>query len=119
MRTLIGYLLALILASPATSTTPAPPLKAKGSDPLYLFNDNGKWGYLDRNGAILIPAEFDAAADFFEGLAPVTRGDVKGYINASGRFEILRHESYLGPFRDGFAGVGHRPSPDEMTAAWP
>jgi hypothetical protein len=86
VRTLIGYLVVLILAIPATPTTPpAPPLKAKGSDSLYLFKDNGKWGYLDRNGAIVIPAEFDAAGDFFEGLAPATKGDARGYINTSGK----------------------------------
>lgn len=113
MRTLIGYLVVLILAIPATPTTPpAPPLKAKGSDSLYLFKDNGKWGYLDRNGAIVIPAEFDAAGDFFEGLAPATKGDARGYINTSGRFEILRREEYLGPFRDGLAGVGRNSDVD-------
>lgn len=38
----------------------------------YIEHERGKWGYIDRTGAIVIPPQFGSAAPFSEGLALVT-----------------------------------------------
>lgn len=44
------------------------------------------WGYIDRQGRIVIPPGFDHAGSFVGGLAEVSRGDRHGYIDRSGKF---------------------------------
>jgi len=45
---------------------------------------NGKWGYLDKMGKLVIPARYDFAGVFTEGCAPVQISVFWGYINKKG-----------------------------------
>ena len=48
-----------------------------------------KWGYIDREGKIVIDPQFDLAFSFNNGLALVRKNDKKkGYINTEGEFVI-------------------------------
>ena len=50
---------------------------------------NGKWGYINPKGEIVIEPQFDRASDFSakkKGLARVRIGDKWGYINRAGKF---------------------------------
>ena len=48
-----------------------------------------KWGYIDREGKIVIKPQFDKAYSFDNGLALVRKNDEKkGYINTEGEFAI-------------------------------
>ncbi|MEB1807351.1 MAG: WG repeat-containing protein [Bacillaceae bacterium] len=65
-----------------------------------------KWGYINSNGNLKIPARYDRADDFQEnGLAVVMVGDRAGVIDCSGQFVIDPiYESIL-PFSEGRAIV--------------
>ncbi|MFN9108890.1 MAG: WG repeat-containing protein, partial [Bacteroidota bacterium] len=43
-----------------------------------------KWGFIDKTGRLVIPAEFDAVGTFNNGLAEVSIGQVEVYVNHSG-----------------------------------
>lgn len=48
----------------------------------------GKWGFLDRNGNIVIEPTYDGAKSFSNGLAAVLDGTAWGFINSQGRWVI-------------------------------
>lgn len=69
---------------------------------------NGKWGFIDKKGKVVISFQFDDAHwdGFSEGLAAVKVGDKWGFINKTGKFEIKPQFLEVGlPFKGGFAGV--------------
>ena len=57
-------------------------------DSLSLIVKNGKYGYIDRTGKIVITSQFDGAWQFSGGLALVKVGDKWGYIDRSGKMVI-------------------------------
>lgn len=77
---------------------------------LQRFEDNGKYGYKDAVGKVVIPPKYDVAYDFSEGLATVGTGyygeEKYGYIDKIGKIVIpLKYES-AGNFTSGLAVVG-------------
>src|SRR5690242_17555808 len=63
-------------------------IKASGPSALYPVHANGKYGYMDRSGKLVIQPQFDKAEEFSEGLAPVQAGNRWGYTDKSGKFAI-------------------------------
>lgn len=63
----------------------------------------GKWGYIDASGELIIPAKFDLAYSFSDGLACVAQqvGEKRfevGYIDTKGNYALkLDHEMKVGP----------------------
>src|SRR5215831_13721765 len=51
----------------------------------YPVAMNGRFGYIDHAGKIVIPAQFVDAGIFDEGLAPVSIGKTWGYADHSGK----------------------------------
>jgi len=51
----------------------------------YLVSVDGKYGYMDANCRMVVPARFDEAFEFTGGLAAVKAGDKWGYIDRSGQ----------------------------------
>ena len=49
------------------------------------FSVNGKWGYINEEGAIVIDLVYDECSDFSGGVAAVTYAGKKGFINKNGR----------------------------------
>ena len=93
-----------------------PNVNQESSDDLTPIQQNGKWGYADAVGRIVIKPQFSRAGRFAEGLAlvwtggapltdPVITPFVKmGYINATGHWVIhSRFEYYF--FDDFSAGL--------------
>lgn len=77
---------------------------ASGAEtPVVLFPvvKDGRWGFIDRTGRVVIAPRFDRAGRFSEGLAPVQEGATLGYVDASGRIALV--PEYLP------AGALHRP----------
>lgn len=66
---------------------------------------DGKYGYVDALGQIIIEPRFDGADTFSEGLALVLDRGRFGYIDPVGRFAIPAVFRHALPFRDGFAQV--------------
>ncbi len=67
-----------------------------------------KWGYMDTTGKLIIPAQFDDAEDFSEGLARVKikgASDKWGYIDKKGQYVVPLQFLVAGDFRDGLAPV--------------
>ena len=61
---------------------------------------DGKWGYIDRTGKVIIDPQFDAARDFSEGLAWVGKGGKYFFINGAGKIVIDSHEKLGNPIYD-------------------
>ena len=67
---------------------PAPPTPLEKSD-YFPFQDaeTGKWGYLDQDAKVAIPAKFDFA-DLFHGIGLVEDEGLAGYIDDKGQWAI-------------------------------
>jgi WG containing repeat len=84
-------------------------LQNKNSSPSldrFLFRRNGKLGYIDRTGKIVVPAKFDRIDEnFSEGLAAVSIGNKWGYIDSMGKVVIpLKFDRTLS-FDEGLGAV--------------
>jgi len=76
-----------------------------------LVKMDGKYGYIDKRGKVIIKARFSSGSEFSEGLAFVVEGDTRGYVNKSGRWVIKLPASTDGrPFRGGVAAISVRAS---------
>jgi hypothetical protein len=58
----------------------------KKSEGLFPVKSGGRWGYIDKQGKIVINPQFDRAWDFLGGLAWVMIGDKLGYIDKEGKY---------------------------------
>lgn len=60
----------------------ASPLEdGKPREPQIGDEKTGKWGYIDKQGKMVINPLFDSTESFAEGLAAVRNGDKWGYIS--------------------------------------
>lgn len=55
---------------------------------LVAFKLNNKWGACDKDGKVVLPARFDAGFEFHEGLAGVSEGGKRGFIDKEGKWVI-------------------------------
>jgi len=81
------------------------------------LNDNGKLGFIDKTGKVVIPFQFEINPmymeglmpghifKFSEGLAPMASKDKFGYINKSGKWAIKPQFTQAWEFVDGLAVV--------------
>ena len=56
---------------------------------------NGKWGFIDKSGTLVIPARYDDARSFHEGLAGVQINDKWVFIDKSGTLVIPVRYDYV------------------------
>lgn len=75
------------------------------SKSLFRIQVNGKDGYMDRSGKIVIKPQFDEIGEFSEGLAAAAIGNKYGYINKTGKFVIKPQFSSPSGFSGGIAQV--------------
>ena len=66
---------------------------------------DGKFGYIDKSGNMIIPPQFDRAMSFTEGLGRVAIGDKQGYINETGDVVIPLQYAEAYPFSENLAGA--------------
>ena len=74
---------------------------------------NGKFGFINNKGEIAIPASFDNAYGFSEGLAPVKSNGKWGYINRSGEFVIQPKYDGAEGFINGVAQISNYNGEDQ------
>lgn len=80
--------------------------------PVYV---NGKAGYIDRTGKIVLEPKFDGASYFSEGLARVsfgrdtiiTEGFSQGFVDESGAVVIRGDWDVASHFSEGLAAIGY------------
>ena len=96
------------------------------SEGLVPVEINGKTGFMDRSGKLVIAPQFEEAGDFSEGLAPVkVRGEfmtrcprepsgyrdsfrmIWGYIDKTGKMVIPAQYAWAEPFSEGLAAINH------------
>lgn len=107
--TSLAICLVILTVTSALPTTYVilPPIKAKGSGPLYRIQENKRWGYMNQRGETVIAPRFDRAEDFFEKKAAVSIvGIGAGYIDESGAWQIEPRFSAARSFQDGAAIAG-------------
>ena len=79
------------------------------SEDLAMFYENGKWGYINKKGKIVIPATFDEVGPFSEGFARVHIGDwldgKEGFINKKGKFVVPAIFDWVENVTEGLAMV--------------
>jgi hypothetical protein len=69
------------------------------------LSDARKWGFVDKTFTWAIPARYDSAEEFSEGLAPVQMGGRWGYIDKTGS-EVVSPKYHLAwPLSDGLGRV--------------
>jgi hypothetical protein len=71
----------------------------------FRFFRDGKFGYIDKAGKIIIPPRFDYARDFSEGLASVQIGDKYGCIDKAGKIVIPPQFDFINKFKNGLAEI--------------
>jgi hypothetical protein len=76
------------------------------SEGLGRIRRDGKYGYMNHKGEIVIPCKFEKAEDFHEGLAQVTVNGKWGYIDRSGNLVISPQFDFALKFSCGMAAVG-------------
>ena len=108
----IAALLLIILALPVLTSAQAARKRERSG--LFPIEKNGKWGFIDRSGKIVISPQFDAANYFYEGLACVMvdkkqYGNIvigkNGYIDRSGNWIIKPQFDFASGFSEGLASV--------------
>jgi WG repeat protein len=64
-----------------------------------------KWGYIDKSGKVVIPAEFESADPFSEGLAAINQCDEGFFIDQTGKKIVLGKFSQVSPFGAGLSRI--------------
>jgi hypothetical protein len=72
---------------------------------LLLITENGKFGYINSEGQIIIKPIFLSAGDFSEGLAAARIKGTYGFINITGKFFIQPQFDFATQFNEGVAVV--------------
>ena len=67
---------------------------AKSQDMLYPFSEKGKYGYINKTGKIVLPAQFEYSEKFYEGLKQLVL-DSGMLINAKFKNEIVGSTVFL------------------------
>jgi hypothetical protein len=75
------------------------------AQPYLRYFENGKVGFIDTTGKVVIKARFAQTGDFSEGLAPARLKGLYGYIDTTGEYVIPPKYDYAMEFHDGLAVV--------------
>lgn len=73
--------------------------------PLFWVLENGKYGYIDKTGKVVIKPQFENTMGFNEGLAATKLGGKYGYIDTKGTWVIKPQFEFTYMFSDGLAMV--------------
>ena len=75
------------------------------SEGLFLAKKDGKAGFIDEAGKVVIELQYDDAVFFVEGLAKVKKDNQWGFIDKTGKLIIPLHYKDVNSFSEGLAKV--------------
>lgn len=75
------------------------------ADDLFPFRDGDLWGFKNGAGQVVIPAQYEEAGSFSEGLARVQVQGKWGFVNVSGEMVIAPRFDQARFFQNGQAKV--------------
>jgi len=105
----VAILLFISICTCCTEQSIAANVSNKSKRELYPVEVDGKYGYMNKTGQIVIEPQFDGASDFSEGLARILVGDYEtgrfGYIDTTGKIVIEPRFVGAGIFSEGLAAV--------------
>src|SRR6266850_1079927 len=84
----LSRVLAFIVCVTVISSVAHAQVRGKDTGALFSIRKDGKVGYIDRKGTIVIPPQFDGGWDFSDGLAYISNGQKRGVIDRSGKIII-------------------------------
>lgn len=73
------------------------------SGALFPIVEQGRWGFIDSAGRVVIQPHFAQVQPFSEGLAPALEGGYYGFIDTQGKWVLPPAYEYVSPFRLGVA----------------
>jgi hypothetical protein len=102
----LGLLLVAAGSCKQAATSGAPATRIAGpNEALFPIIAQGRWGFIDSTGAVVIAPRFAEVRPFAGGLAPAREVGHYGYINTAGQFVLPPRYSYAGPFQGNVALV--------------
>lgn len=105
---LVVFLLTLLLPSTSWSQGVAQPQGESVGPPLFVVTVQGKDGFIDRKGKIVIEPTFEQAYPFTDGLAAVQKQGAWGFIDTKGQVVIEPQFVMVGLFSDGLASFQNK-----------
>ncbi len=117
MKTIVISLLLIVFTfsctkeAPKTETIEKSEVKAKkevlpelkNKEKRFIIKQDGKFGFIDGNGKVIIEPKYDSALDFTEMLARVEKNGKFGFINKSGNVIVNFYLDMAWYFSNGFA----------------
>jgi serine/threonine protein kinase len=109
---MIFGLIALVGNLLTTDNTPAANVYAPGnvSTPLKMltpYKQGEKWGFLDNNKKLVVPAKYEEVGAFIEDMAKVKLDGKWGFIDRTGKEIVSPTYSFVFDFNEGYAGVNN------------
>lgn len=95
----------VVLSRSAPSARAEPQVKAEEQGALFRVQQNGKWGYMDQTGKIVVAPKFAGAGEFSEGLGAVLVDKKWGYVDGTGSMVLKPRFDECGNFSEGLAAV--------------
>ncbi len=77
--------------------------QAAGTALVFPIRDGDLHGLVDRDGKVILPAEYSQPLQLSDGLIMATKGTRTAFFDATGRMIIRPQEQTRGPFSDGLA----------------
>jgi len=78
---------------------------------LSIIAFNNKIGFINKEGAVVIPPVYHNGFEFSEGLAPVREDGLFGFIDSTGKYTIAPEYDFATPFEKGIALVYRKNNP--------
>jgi hypothetical protein len=73
-----------------------------------------KWGYVDKTGKLVVPAQYESAEPFSEGLAAINNCDEGFFIDRTGKKLVLGSFTWVSPFGAGISRIHINSNQDQM-----
>ena len=72
---------------------------------LFPVKIDNKWGFIDKNGKMIVSPEFDAVGNYSESFIPVKIGGVWGFADENGKIKVNPQFTEVRNFSNGYAAV--------------